>query len=225
MKKSVVGIVVSLTLLLTSLSHAYTIVSQGLDTSSYTASSFWTDQYGNRWTPDLAFDGNWNNMWNSGYKPGEIRKTWTSGGWLYADPMYTWIEVDLGSQREISRMVLGVEQLPPGYTEHVILSSLSYMGNDLAAASSAALLRGNTCDGQRLLVDFTTPVTARYIQVRSLYSPSWIAWNEIQIMIDDVELPAYPAATPAPEPGTGFLMAAGAVCLGMASMKKRKSRR
>lgn len=223
MKQLIVGMVMSLLLSVSNGSDAYTIVSQDLDPYSYTASSSWQGL-----TPDLAFDGNWNNNWNSG----------AFAGWAYNS--FPWIEVDLGQERNLLRIVLGVEQ-HPAYaiaTKHILRLSFSYMGNDLSAADCNGILngtyqgndifttiQGQTFDGQHLLVDFETPVNARYVQVRSLRSRSWIAWNEIQILTDDVELPASPAATPAPEPGTGILMAAGAVGFGVARFKKWKSRR
>lgn len=230
MKKLLFVIILLLTGQIFNLSHAYTIVSQGLNVSSYTASSFY-----NGWTPDLAFDGNWDNMWNAGKDPGLDYYDGASGRWVYA---YPWIEVDLGAQREITKIVLGIEQLPPGYTEHIIRTSLSYMGDDLSVAACASilagtyrgdelftLLEGNTIDGQRLVLSFALPVTARYVQVKSLYSRSWIAWNEIQIMTDDVEIPVYPDALPAPEPGTALLVGAGALTIWFYGFKGRKTRR
>ncbi|MGC9976620.1 MAG: discoidin domain-containing protein, partial [Syntrophales bacterium] len=78
------------------------IVSQGLGSSAYTASSSYSV-----YTPDLAFDGNFNTSWIA--------------------PSYTgWIQVNLGQLTNVSSVLLTIQQNPAGLTtQEVWLSSQS----------------------------------------------------------------------------------------------------
>ena len=203
MKNVLSGITCLLLLGMAGMSEAYTIVSQNLGNSAYSASSVY-----NNCTPDKAFDGNWDNAWNA-------------GSYAYRN-RNAWIEVDLGLLRDVTRIILEIEQLPPGETRHYILSSLSQIGNTMTGATLAKTIEGTTFDGQLLYVDFATPVTAQYFQVRSDSSPSWIAWNEIQIMTGSEEQEIIPAAAPVPEPATLPLVATGVAVAAFGSRLRRR---
>jgi len=140
------------------------VVSEGLGSAAYTASSnFYSETM-----PEKAFDGDFSNMWNSG--------TW---------PM-SWIEVDLGKPTRITQILLSVEQLPAdANTVHEIWMSSSAIGNDTSGAVLATTLAGRTYDAQVLSAAFSIPPTAQHVQIRTISSPSWVAWNEIQIMAHD----------------------------------------
>ena len=142
---------------------ADTIVSQGLGSSAYTASSSW-----NGHTPDLAFDGSFLTAWNSGTYP------------------VGWIEVNLGQSTDITRVLLSVAQLPiQAFTVHEVWSSSSRIGGDTSGAVLSYTFAGITNTEQLLSVGFTTPVTAQYVQIRTTNSPSWVAWSECQVMAAD----------------------------------------
>jgi hypothetical protein len=155
------------------------LVSQGLGSSAYTASSTYLSN-----TPDLAFDGNFSNMWNAGDYP------------------VGWIEVNLGQLTYLTRVLLTVEQTPAiTITTNEVWLSASSILTDTSGATLSHTFSGPTYDGQLLSVDFSTPILAQYIQIRTTSSLSWVAWNEIQIMAVDA----------IPEPATILLFGAGMV--------------
>ena len=149
------------------------------------ASSFWDHN-----TPDSAFDGNRQTMWNAGNYPPQ------------------WIEADLGSPRRLGDITLIVIQLPACETTHEIWVSDEpidgprghhmtgvYLRDGLPIpqipewketpqAKRAKLvhtLRGFTTDNQTLHLDFAKDTIARYVQVRTTRSESWVAWVDIEI--------------------------------------------
>jgi RNA polymerase sigma factor (sigma-70 family) len=122
------------------------------------ASSAWDDH-----TPEVAFDGDGNNMWNSGgYAP-------------------AWIEKDLGSVTLLSGIVLHVSQTPEGATTHEVWLSDEPIGNDHSKATLVHTFKGVTKDGQVLSLDFAKNTKARYMQLRTTESPSWIGWRQVEI--------------------------------------------
>ncbi len=142
---------------------AYTVVSQGLNCSAYTASSSYEG-----YTPDLAFDGNMNNSWNAGTLP------------------VSWIEVNLGKPIAIAQISLIVSQSPsPAFTNHEVWVSSSSIECNTSTATLAHTFTGETYNNQLLAVRFDKPITAQYVQIKTTTSPSWVAWNEIQIMTDN----------------------------------------
>jgi len=153
-----------LSVCLAGIASADIVVSEGLGSAAYTASSSYTMEF----TPEKAFDGDFSNMWNSG--------TW---------PM-SWIEVDLGKPTRITQILLSVEQTPADAdTVHEIWLSSSMIGSDTSGAVLSYTPAGRTYDGQTLSVAFSNPPTAQHVQIRTISSPSWVAWNEIQIMAPD----------------------------------------
>lgn len=171
------------------MASAFTIVSQGLGSSAYTASSSW---YGA--PPGLAFDGDFSTTWNA------------------ADYPVEWLEVNLGQPTDIVKLQLSVAQSPVGITTHQLwLSSSSIQGNT-DYATLAHTFSGQTSDGQLLSIDLAVPVVAQYIQIRTVESPSWVAWKEVQVMTAD----------PVPEPSTILLFGTGIA--GWAGTKLRRIR-
>lgn len=168
-----------------------TIVSQGLDSSSYTASSSWNADP----TPDFAFDGDFDTGWNAG--------TYST----------SWIEVDLGMSTDLTQILLSVTQAPDGPTTHEVWSSSSNsIGWDTSDATLSYTFSGDTSTGQLLSATFLTPLTAQYIQIRTVSSPSWVAWNEIQVM----------SADPVPEPASMLLFGTGLTGLVGTRLRRKK---
>jgi len=160
---SAVCVALFLSVCLAGIASADIVVSEGLGSAAYTASSSW-----NTYAPDKAFDGDFGNMWNSG--------TWPMG----------WIEVDLGRPTVISQILLSVEQTPaPAYTKHEIWLSSSTIGADTSGAVLSYTLEGVTSLGQVLAAVFSNLPIAQHVQIRTVASPSWVAWREIQIMTPD----------------------------------------
>ena len=51
----------------------------------------------------------------------------------------------------------------------------------LQAGTLVHVLSGYTEDFDALEVDFEEPINAHYVQIRTTFSPSWVAWTEVQI--------------------------------------------
>jgi RNA polymerase sigma factor (sigma-70 family) len=124
------------------------------------ASGSW-DQH----TPDRAFDGAADTMWNAGdYAP-------------------QWIEADLGSATRLDTLVLHMTQLPAGATTHEVWLSDEAIGADHARAKLVHTFHGHTDDNQRLALRFPRGLCARHVQIRTTRSPSWVAWLEVELRV------------------------------------------
>jgi HEAT repeat protein len=116
-------------------------------------------------TPDKAFDGSSETVWNAGnYAP-------------------QWIEADLGAPRPLASLRLVVIQLPAGETTHEVWVSHEPIGEDRTRAKLVHTFKGNTDNNQQLMLDFAKGLRARYVQVRTTESPSWVAWVEIELRV------------------------------------------
>ncbi len=103
--------------------------------------------------PEAAIDGDPTTQWASGDDPTQ------------------WIEVDLGDSKEIGRIQLTVAQFPEGLTRHLI---------DIDGVRVWAF-ENETTEGAILEFVPETPITGQIIRVTTIFSPSWVAWNEIQV--------------------------------------------
>ena len=87
-----------------------------------------------------------------------------------------WIQIDLGAVRSVHEIYLAVDQFPAGDTRHRLL---------LAGADGVFTLadefEGRTEPGDVLSFRPPVPVTARFVRVETLSSPSWVGWHEIQV--------------------------------------------
>jgi hypothetical protein len=115
--------------------------------------------------PELAFDGDRDHtMWNSGcYAPG-------------------WIEKDLGEKTPLSGIVLYIAQTPDGETHHEVWISDVPIGSDRTKAKLIHTFKGFTKNAEPLKFDFPKGTSARYVEVLTMDSPSWVGWLEIEIM-------------------------------------------
>ena len=113
-------------------------------------------------SPDKAFDG--------------LGTTWNAGG--YGNH---WIEIDLGEQYQLSSIKLKVDQAPSGNTIHEVRISNQPIGASATGATLATTFKVNTVDGQWLSGDFSNSPVGRYVQIKTTQSPSWIAWEEIEV--------------------------------------------
>ena len=116
--------------------------------------------------PALAFDGDANGQ----------HSYWNSGGF----PVQ-WIEVDLQRSVRLAEIRLVVAQSPDGATHHEIWVSVDPIRDDLSGARRIHQHEGNTKDRVVLRAPVTEDVSARFVQVRTLVSPSWVAWMEIEV--------------------------------------------
>ena len=123
-------------------------------------SDAWDDK-----TPEKAFDDDHATMWNSAsYAP-------------------AWIEKDLGAVTKLSSIALVVSQEPEGETTHEDWVSNEPIGNDRAGAKLVHTFKGNTKNLQTLKFDFPKDTTARYLEIRTTDSPSWVGWWEVEISV------------------------------------------
>jgi Ca2+-binding RTX toxin-like protein len=107
----------------------------------------------------LAIDGDWWSYWSSGNFPPQ------------------WIEVDLGSVKDVGEIDLGVTQLPDSFTDHRLYGRAS-------ASDPFTLLAefsGYTVDQQLLRYVATTPQPLRFVRVETTSSASWVGWREIAV--------------------------------------------
>jgi RNA polymerase sigma factor (sigma-70 family) len=115
--------------------------------------------------PENAFDGKHDTDWNAGdYAP-------------------AWIERDLGASLPLASIALFPCQDIPGPTTHEVWVSNEPIGNDRTKARLVHTFKGETTNLQALKFDFSRDLSARYIEVRTTQSPTWIAWWEIEIRV------------------------------------------
>jgi RNA polymerase sigma factor (sigma-70 family) len=116
-------------------------------------------------SPDKAFDGNRETYWNSGdYAP-------------------AWLEADLGAPTALSSIVLIPAQDILGPTTHEVWVSNEPIGDDRSKAKLVHTFKGEPKNAEELKFAFPKDTTARYVQVRTTQSPTWIAWWEVEIRV------------------------------------------
>ncbi|VTR92290.1 sigma-70 family rna polymerase sigma factor : Uncultured bacterium genome assembly Metasoil_fosmids_resub OS=uncultured bacterium PE=4 SV=1: Sigma70_r2: Sigma70_r4_2: F5_F8_type_C [Gemmata massiliana] len=103
---------------------------------------------------------------------------WNSGGYAPA-----WIEADLGAVRTLDRITLVIGQHPKGETEHEIWVSDEPIGDDRTKAKRVHTFRGETDNDQELKFTFAAKSTARYVQIYTTASPSWVDWHNIDLQV------------------------------------------
>lgn len=155
------------------------LLSQNLGASAYSASG----SYGGD-IPENAFNGNDYDLWNSGGHPTQ------------------WIEVDLQQAYHIGRLRLVVDQSPPGSTVHEIWLSNAPIQNDLTGATLAYTISESTYATEILQPSLSPSIFARYVQIRTTTSPSWVAWSEVSVY-----------GSPIPEPTSLTMLGLGAMGL------------
>jgi hypothetical protein len=74
-------------------------------------------------------------------------------------------------------------QLPDGETTHEVWVSDEPIGEDRARAKLAHTFKGHTESSKPLLFDFPKELAARYVQIRTVASPSWVAWGPIELRV------------------------------------------
>ncbi|HEX7001806.1 MAG TPA: discoidin domain-containing protein [Trueperaceae bacterium] len=86
------------------------------------------------------------------------------------------IEIDLGEGTLVGTVLLKVAQFPEGATVHEV-----YGGPTSPAGTLLHTFAQETAEGDVLRVDFPIPVELRYVRVLTTSSPSWVAWQEIEV--------------------------------------------
>lgn len=101
---------------------------------------------------------------------GDLGTSWNAGGFAPR-----WILLDLGQLSAVSKVRLNVSQSPDGNTTHQI-----YGGPKADNMILLGTLNGFTEDGQWLEL-LTQASNVRYLRVKTVASPSWVGWREIQV--------------------------------------------
>jgi hypothetical protein len=171
---------------LVSVCRADVLVSQNLGASAYSASG----TLGPGFEPELAFDG----------VVGE-------SGWNAGDFPVQWLEVDLQQPYYLTSLRLDVDQNPDGDTSHQVWISDSAIHGDLSGATLIHTFSGFTAYQDVLTHAPPAPEAAQFVQIRTIDSPSWVGWLEVQVRA-------------VPEPTTIGL--AAAEILGLAFVGRRK---
>jgi hypothetical protein len=70
-----------------------------------------------------------------------------------------------------------------GPTTHEVWVSNEPIGDDRSKAKLAHTFKGDFKDTKELKFTFPKDLSARYIQVRTTQSPTWIAWWEVEIRV------------------------------------------
>lgn len=123
---------------------------------------------GNRvdlWGPQFAFDN------NPGY----------DAGWHAGVGGQQWVEVDLGDEYSLSSADFFVRQLPDGVTHHEIWGSAAPIQGVTESAQLLGTINVYTQDRQTLFKPIASSNTVRYVNIRTVSSPSWIGWPEITL--------------------------------------------
>jgi RNA polymerase sigma factor (sigma-70 family) len=94
-----------------------------------------------------------------------------------------WIEADLGAPRKLHSICLVVAQLPKGETVHELWVSNEPMGDNRPAGTLVHTFRGETDNADELKYTFAGNVSARYVQIRTVQSPSWVGWSKIDLLV------------------------------------------
>jgi HEAT repeat protein len=104
--------------------------------------------------------------------------TWNSGG--YAPQ---WIEADLGAFSQLASIRLVITMSPDGPTTHEVWVSQEPIGEDRTKAKLAHTLNGPNRNLEAIKFDFPQGLPARYVQIRTTQSPSWVAWVAIELYV------------------------------------------
>ena len=99
-------------------------------------------------------------------------------GWVSGDGPKQWLEIDLGQPATIETVRLVVDQSPGGRTVHRLLA-----GADAGSLREVHVFDGQTDYGDVLEWMPEDPLTGvRVIRIETTVSPSWIAWQEVELL-------------------------------------------
>lgn len=113
--------------------------------------------------PIAAFDNNPQTVWSAGIaskKDGQ------------------WIEADLGETARLHDITLA-PVLADAKAEHDILISDKPIGKNIASARVVHTIKGTASDS--INRPFPPNISARFVQIRTRHSSSWVAWRDINI--------------------------------------------
>ncbi len=128
------------------------------------------------WRGGVRGSGTWQNEIPENAFDGKRETDWNAGDYAPA-----WIERDLGCSPPLTGIALFPCQDIAGPTTHEVWVSDEPIGDDRTKAKLVHTFKGETTNNSLLKFDFPKEVVARYVQVRTTQSPTWVAWWEIEI--------------------------------------------
>jgi hypothetical protein len=119
---------------------------------------------------------------NKDFTPDKAFDVAAPNGWAAGNYAPQWIEADLGASRRPATLRMTPSQSPAACdATHEIWVSDAPIGEDRTRATLAHVFKGRTEDGRPLAWDFPTGLSARYVQIRTTASESWVAWRRIEL--------------------------------------------
>jgi hypothetical protein len=88
-----------------------------------------------------------------------------------------WIQLDLGSVRQVATIRLTIAQTPDGPTTHRITG-----GADATTLEALGEISQVTRNGETIEIVFPKPAAVRLLRIETIASPSWAAWSEIEVL-------------------------------------------
>ena len=131
----------------------------------------------------LAFSLPDSSYWQSGYWPGTnytAKSAFNRSYWNLGNYGNGWIQVDLGSQKEIHTVSFQTGQWPNGTTWHEFYLSDTPIGDNWVNLTAVASRSGWTEAYQPLSLSFP-PVTGRFVLIVANSGPSWTDLGYIRI--------------------------------------------
>jgi S1-C subfamily serine protease len=115
--------------------------------------------------PDAVFNAKKSGPWNAGGGPPQ------------------WLEAELDANSELVTIKLMVGQFPAGNTTHELWVSTEPIRSDRSKAKMVHTFKGRTVDDQQLEFTFPKGTSARYVQIFTKESPSWVCWQKIELSV------------------------------------------
>lgn len=94
-----------------------------------------------------------------------------------------WVEAELEANSSLVTIKLLVGQIPAGNTTHELWVSKEPIRSDRSNANLMHTFKGRTVDDEQLEFAFPKGTTARYVQVLTKESPSWVCWQKIELRV------------------------------------------
>jgi hypothetical protein len=121
---------------------------------------------------------------NRGGTPDQVFALEAPRAWAAGDYAPQWIEADLGAPTRLASLWMKPSQLPVVCdTTHEIWVSDTPIGDDRAKAKLVHAFKSQTTSGRPLTFEYPKGLSARYVQIHTTASASWVAWESIELRV------------------------------------------
>jgi hypothetical protein len=118
------------------------------------------------------------------YTPDKAFAAEAPNGWAAGNYAPQWIEADTRAPHRLACLRLNPSQLPVVCdTTHEVWVSDEPIGEDRTKAKLVHTFKGRTENDRLMAFDFPKGLTARYVQIRTTASESWVSWNRIELQV------------------------------------------